>query len=307
MLLLFRRKQQHENSMSSKLFPCIVCQVSFSNEQASICCDSCEKWTHFHCTKLTRIKFKYLSSSNSPYYCSYCHLQNSCPHCKKICKSNQNCIECSCCNSWLHLNCISLKTKVFNELSISNKDYNCEKCLESLLPFTNISNNNLISLFCSNNNSLNSSVSSPLITSSDSNYKYLSTSQVKQHIPNCGNFTFLNVNIRSLNTNFTKLDMLLQQLEFNPDVICVTETWLNDNKPLLYSLDNYNFLNEPYSGRAGGVGFFIKTGIQHNKIDLKLIHCDNTWSEINLSNLSIKNFKKNSESFENFIYIIYLL
>ena len=44
-------------------------------------------------------------------------------------------------------------------------------------------------------------------------------------------FSLLQTNICSLQGNFEKLEMLLSDLEYQFDVIVLTETWHNDNNP----------------------------------------------------------------------------
>ena len=49
------------------------------------------------------------------------------------------------------------------------------------------------------------------------------------------------INCRSLCANFTQLKLLQENLEFSIDVIALTETWLNENKSNVFSLDGYEF------------------------------------------------------------------
>ena len=117
---------------------------------------------------------------------------------------------------------------------------------------------------------------------------YQDVCNIKQFVTKANNnLSFLNINIRSLNKNLDKLELLLDELKFDPDIIGVTETWINETRPLLFSLDNYNFVNEPSPGRVGGVGFFIKRGIEFNilsKYQLHLENCEDIWLELFLKN-----------------------
>ena len=101
------------------------------------------------------------------------------------------------------------------------------------------------------------------------------------------NISVLSINIRSLNANFSKLELLLDQLKFKPDIISVGETWINHNKIFLFSLKGYNFINKPCDGKAGGAAFFIKSNIQYNilnNFELNLNGCEDLWLELLLSN-----------------------
>ena len=85
---------------------------------------------------------------------------------------------------------------------------------------------------------------------------YFTPSIINKKFNKNSNISVLNLNIRSLNQNFEKLEILLTQLNFNPDVIGVTETWITDNREFLYTLDGYDFIYRTFTGNAGGTGFF---------------------------------------------------
>ena len=66
-------------------------------------------------------------------------------------------------------------------------------------------------------------------------------------------FSILNVNIRSMRSNFLGLMKLLGNLSTRPMVIVVTETWLKDTNVNLYNIPGYNKIcaNRPTTG--GGI------------------------------------------------------
>ena len=57
-------------------------------------------------------------------------------------------------------------------------------------------------------------------------------------------------------------------------MICITETRLNEEKPLAnISIDGYEFLHTPTKTQCGGAAIFIKTGIEYeilNNLTLSL-------------------------------------
>ena len=118
------------------------------------------------------------------------------------------------------------------------------------------------------------------------NIKYISPEEISKNINIKHNFSFLNVNIRSLNKNFIKLQILLDQLKFSPTLICVTETWLTKNKPFLYSLENYDFINKVGDNQSGGTCVFIRSEINYEvmpSLELKVPDCQDIWLKLNLS------------------------
>ena len=75
----------------------------------------------------------------------------------------------------------------------------------------------------------------------------------------------LNVNMRSIANphNFSKLEALLESLKFKPTVIAITEKWIQCNQTGHYfNLKDYVFIsNSRITSRGGGVGFYVKSGI----------------------------------------------
>ncbi len=263
--------------MAQNVFNCTVCNLSCSYNKCSICCDECNNWTHLSCTKLSVNRFKLLSKPQTPFYCDNCYLKSMCPICCKSCKENQNCICCDLCDKWLHYKCISLKMKEFKEFANTKSKFMCSKCCLSQLPFSDLSDFSLKILF---NDCYISQFISSAITSNSS---YISPKDYTAKFYKKRNFYILSINIRSLNKNFYKLEELIESLEFQPDVITVSETWITNNKVLLYKLKNYNFLHNNCSTKAGGSGIFIKTALNYNVLEslsLNQNKCEDIWIEV---------------------------
>lgn len=72
----------------------------------------------------------------------------------------------------------------------------------------------------------------------------------------------LNVNIRSLRKNFDKLEAFLDSLNFSFDLICLTETFVDEHEARFFALDNYMFLGQPRNSRGGGVGVFVRRTLE---------------------------------------------
>ena len=120
----------------------------------------------------------------------------------------------------------------------------------------------------------------------DSNVAYINPSRVLMQFDCNNKFSTLTINIRSLNKNFFKLEILLRELNFNPSVIIVNETWVTSNRPFLYHLNGYDFINTPSNSRAGGTGVFIKSDINftvRTDLNLKISNCEDLWVEITLA------------------------
>ena len=98
----------------------------------------------------------------------------------------------------------------------------------------------------------------------------------------------LNINIRSIQKNFHKLQQLLIDTQLLPHVIALTETWTTASSFFTPSLPGYSYISAPSeSNRSGGVAFFISTKIDYSlRDDLVFVtpDCENLWVEISHKN-----------------------
>ena len=88
-------------------------------------------------------------------------------------------------------------------------------------------------------------------------------------------FLSMNFNIRSFNKNNETFSALLESLKIEPDVICLTETWLhNDNKHLaiLEGYDSHHTVRT--NGHGGGTSIFYKQNYNGILLD-ELSLCNN--------------------------------
>ena len=75
----------------------------------------------------------------------------------------------------------------------------------------------------------------------------------------------LHINIRLLHKNFDNLYDFLVELNFLPDVICLTETRIKLHPLLNISLPNYTFFHTDSTTNAGGVGIYVLNKFQVKK------------------------------------------
>ena len=75
----------------------------------------------------------------------------------------------------------------------------------------------------------------------------------------------LHINIRSLHKNFDDLYDFLVELNFLPDVICLTEIRIKLHPLLNISLPNYTFFHTDSTTNAGGVGIYVLNKFQLKK------------------------------------------
>lgn len=78
-------------------------------------------------------------------------------------------------------------------------------------------------------------------------------------------FSLLNCNIRSIQANFDNLVQLLRDLNYPFNIISLSKTWLRSSEKICnLDLPGYSFLSQSTTLRAGGVGLYIKNGIQYS-------------------------------------------
>ena len=67
--------------------------------------------------------------------------------------------------------------------------------------------------------------------------------------------SILNVNVRSLRKNLLNLEAFIYSLDVQPDVICLTETWLSETDEISsYIVTGYNgFVATNRGSKGGGV------------------------------------------------------
>ena len=72
----------------------------------------------------------------------------------------------------------------------------------------------------------------------------------------------IHLNIASLQKHIDELISFLSLLNHPFNVLCITETRLNEEKPLAnISIDGYEFVHTPTKTQCGGAAILIKTGM----------------------------------------------
>ena len=113
-------------------YKCPKCRKFFSDNQNSICCDTCENWFHLRCSGLSRKEFKlHCEDSNKVFSCAFC-INYKCGKCflpvfnhhNALCCENQNC------ETWYHLRCTDVSLHSYNNMSSSSELWFCKSCYE---------------------------------------------------------------------------------------------------------------------------------------------------------------------------------
>ena len=77
----------------------------------------------------------------------------------------------------------------------------------------------------------------------------------------------LNINIRSLSSNFITLLGFLNDLNTPVDIIVVTESWLNDSNANLFNIPGYKSIYVNRNHMGGGICVFYRQDLKIEKLD----------------------------------------
>ena len=109
-------------------------------------------------------------------------------------------------------------------------------------------------------------------------------------------FSVLHLNVRSLNKNFESFKQLLCNLKFEFRIICLSETWCDDNSSSLFELPDYNLLfQNRVSRKGGGVCIYLhKSLIYKERNDLSINSDDIQSLSVEITNKTTKNIIMNA-------------
>ena len=184
----------------------------------------------------------------------------------QICKDNVSdlsyTVNCSICNSIVHINCLD-----YVGLS-AHKWSPCPSCLVSILPFNNIEDEqefkSAVSCFSylstRHFEDLDIFSSPPLLDEPDFDETFRKDNQCKYYSIDSFNSSNLNsstlsifyMNAQSLAKKFPCCMNLIQGLSHNFQIYGFTETWFKDCVSTLYNIPHYSFIQKSRSHRKGG-------------------------------------------------------
>ena len=174
-----------------------------------------------------------------------------CTSCHKEVKSNQQAISCDLCERWMHRICSDMITRIYNRYR-KKKHFTwiCTKCRrdetinEDKIDVTKFNKANLPDL-----------------------YTTVLKSKNKELL-------ILHMNCRSINNKLEELENIIKNLD--PDIICLTETWMDDSVPSQANIpDGYSMIRKDRSAdfkqkygrnKGGGVAILHK---KHIKVEMK--------------------------------------
>ena len=101
----------------------------------------------------------------------------------------------------------------------------------------------------------------------------------------------MHLNARSLSKNIEEIQSLITIIKDSPDIICISETKLHDDKidcqSNLVKLPGYALVYNNSTTQAGGVGIYISEKLKFcvkHELNLNVSNCESLFIELNLNN-----------------------
>ena len=224
---------------------CKCCSKQVGPRLHAIQCDICDEWIHKKCNKLNDIDYRYLQASTSPWYCIICTSETF-P--------------------------FSLLTDIQLILHLSsNTNINFDVHPPNLSLSPNPTNVNIF-------NDIDSYISSqiPLGNKNDDhddtilfpqvNCKYYDIDEFcSSKFNNNDSFSLFHLNIASLTAHFDELNTMINLLDFDFNIIGITETRIKNNIPPTINIDieGYSIEQTPTEASCGGALLYIANKFQY--------------------------------------------
>ena len=199
-----------------------------------------------------------------------------CNVCSKKLRKNQRALPCATCKSQSHLKCSRVTPGQYNTLKASNFDsFACVKCSPDGANPKHVAN------------FLNS------LTKKDP-YSYDSIEDLNRKLnsESKGDLFVLHFNIVSLVLHKDAIASMISKTKVKPDVICVSESKLKDDKiewqSKMVDIPNYKLIFDNSKTDAGGVAIYINDAIVKNikimpELKLKVDDCESVFIELNFN------------------------
>lgn len=190
-----------------------------------------------------------------------------CQYCFKTVRCNQKRLRCTSCMNICHASCTTVNRKPLP--SREETPWICSKCTHSELPFHNISTDQ----------------NPPVEVEPTADWK-VTSEHIKALRDNRNHTSIATINTQSLLSSLTEFKQMIE--DYNFDIVCVTETWLQNKTQEKYvQIPDYVFKGNHRGSKGGGVGIYLKESITFKertdipKIDPSI---EQFWVEVNGKN-----------------------
>ena len=292
----------------SNLKPCCnICQKLISKNRNKILCIDCKKYFHSNCSKIDPKMYKLIQDGKIPQACCNCRPENfeekkKCGGCKKNIGKNHRYISCNTCESHLHIKCNKTDEKTYIKIMKNNNPVTCINCLESNIPFQHLTDLEFTAVLKDVNESAVESVENVCITSTSLRrffteinksdpFEDLMTSHDEEEDSvkiNCkytdiasfnykkdpDKFSIFHTNIGSIVKHIDELRDTLSMMNFEFDIIGITETKIKEGVKPKVSIDieGYKCYHKDTEADKGGTLIYISEKFNcKRRLDLEKI------------------------------------
>ena len=217
-------------------------------------------------------------------------IKHPCAKCEKAVAKNHRAIQCDICNQWVHIRCNGISEKKYETLKDDPDPFICIVCITSTLPFSQENDESLYLTMVKGLN-INANLESininldkqekdlikhisnlilqnsndPEMENADVCRYYNTEKFCKAKFQKKNNFSILHLNIDSLQFHIEDLKLMLKLLNFEFDIISITETRLRKNiHPTTdVNLQNYQYEHTPTEAKKGGTLIYISNKLSY--------------------------------------------
>lgn len=231
--------------MAARITNCNICLRKVNNHCRKVICNTCGGKNHQLClSPINKEELIHIRDPLNHWSCRQCMIDFF-PY--NIIEEREEFIHAAAGNN--HLLPANVKDLIFKPLEIN--DIEDGDPLEDLDPDKNYFNENLGAKSISDYYDINSFVTN-----------------ITNKVGPQYNFSMMHANIRSLPKNQGHLEQLLETLNYEFDIIGLTETWLHRDNANIYNMKNYSHCYSHRSNKkGGGVSIFIKEGSTYKTRD----------------------------------------
>ena len=266
-LLLAGDIQLNPGPQVNSVYPCGVCEDPVTWNCRGVACDNCSVWYHGSCMELCTNDFALLDKSNIQWLCHKCES-------------------------------INVDTFTFRSYSLNCSNYYAP-IQDPNVTIDSIASSNVFSPLktssptCDNrvpSRNTRSSSNDQAATANEQSYKYPTNQKTKArklnssslyNLPGKNHLRILTINCQRITNKKAELETALNYIK--PDIVCGTESWLNQNiKSSEVFPNNYTVYRKDRSRLGGGVFLLVSNDIISSEESDLIADCETVWAKIKL-------------------------
>ena len=111
--------------------------------------------------------------------------------------------------------------------------------------------------------------------------------------------SIVHINIRALQKHYESLYEFLNSFGKTPDIICISETRLEQGSLINFNLPGFHLLHNDSPTNAGGDAIYTAVSIAFEYLQMDIKGCENIWIKLCQSNIAIGTIYRHSHNDAN--------